>query len=232
MGHNVRVLTAADADTNPNHRYGFGGRGFVFIGESRLVVGQPAQVWALYKKDGLSSLPAGGLYGANADHSNLANVPQGSAYLFILRTTATALPPTYTPPPPPPTEPEEPEAPEFDDVDEGSVHAESITTVAELEIMTGTTVATFSPSVTVTRAEMATFLERTWRASGRECTSSEPAQFDDVAADSVHAASINCMSALGIVRGTAAGVFLPSQTVTRAQMAAFLARFYQAFTVV
>ena len=231
-GDNVRVLTTAAADDNPRQRYGFGGRGFAFIGEDKLVVGQPAQVWALYKKDTLSSLPAGGLYGANADHSNLANVPQGSAYLFILRKTPPPGPPPRTPPPPPPPEePDEPQelpappVPEFDDVDEGSIHAENIKEVAALRITVGTTATTFSPDKAVTRGQMATFLARTWEASGQECPTTGSAYFDDVVASgSTHATGIDCMSALGVARGTTVSTFSPDKAVTRGQMATLLTR--------
>ena len=78
---------------------------------------------------------------------------------------------------------------------------------------------------------MASFLARAWEAAGRECsTAAAGAFFDDVASGSTHAAGIACMAALGITRGTAAGTFSPSDTVTRAQMATFLARFHEALT--
>ena len=77
---------------------------------------------------------------------------------------------------------------------------------------------------------MATFLARAWKAAGRTCPDDASSSFDDVPADSTHAAGINCVAALGITRGTAAGMFSPSDTVTRAQMASFLARFYEALT--
>ena len=77
---------------------------------------------------------------------------------------------------------------------------------------------------------MATFMARMWMADGRACPTSGAASFDDVPAGSAHAASIDCISALGITRGTAAGTFSPSDPVTRAQMATFLTRFYEALT--
>ena len=58
----------------------------------------------------------------------------------------------------------------------------------------------------------------------------EPPEFADVDEGSVHAESIGCIAALGITRGTAAGMFSPSDTVTRAQMASFLTRFYEQLT--
>ena len=73
-------------------------------------------------------------------------------------------------------------------------------------------------------------MARTWEATGRECPSSGAAYFDDVAAGSTHAGSIDCVSALGVARGTAERMFSPSDTVTRAQMATFLARFHEALT--
>ena len=148
------------------------------------------------------------------------------------------LPPPPLPPPPPPddgtTEPDdgaaEPEVPpEFTDVDEDSVHAQSIEEVAMLGITSGTSERMFSPSEPVTRAQMATFLARTWEAAGRECsTAAASAFFDDVAADSTHAAGIGCVAALGITSGTSERMFSPSEPVTRAQMATFLARTWEA----
>ena len=119
----------------------------------------------------------------------------------------------------------------FDDVASGSTHAAGIDCVSALGVARGTSERMFSPSEPVTRAQMATFLARTWEAAGRECsTAAASAFFDDVAADSTHAAGIGCVAALEITRGTAAGTFSPSDTVTRAQMATFLARFHAALT--
>ena len=236
-GDNVRVLTAAAADSNARQRYGFGGRGLAFVGEDALVVGQLAQIWPLHKRDGVSSPPAGWtVYGDNTDHNDRANVPQGSAYLFKLRTAVqqTQQPVVQPPPPLPPDEPEgpeepqgpaepEPEPPEFEDVDEDSVHAESIEEVAALGITSGTTATMFSPSEPVSRAQMASFVARTWEAAGRECPSSGASYFDDLPAGSTHAAGIDCVSALGVARGTAERMFSPSAPVSRGQMASFLA---------
>ena len=233
-GDNVRVLTAAAADSNPRQRYGFGGRGLAFVGDDKLVVGQLAQIWPLHKRDGVSSPPAGWtVYGSNTDHNNRANVPQGSAYLFKLRTAQQQPVATPPPPPPPPDEPEEPtepepEPPEFADVDEDSVHAEHIEEVAALGITAGTTATTFSPSESVSRGQMATFLTRTWEAAGRECPTSGIGFFDDVASGSTHARGIDCMSALGVARGTADRMFAPSESVSRGQMATLLARAWMA----
>ena len=77
---------------------------------------------------------------------------------------------------------------------------------------------------------MAAFLARAWRAAGRTCPDDTSSAFDDVPADSARAADIGCIAALGITSGTATGAFSPSEAVTRAQMATFLARFHEALT--
>ena len=236
---NLRVLTLASADSDPNHRYSFGDHGIVFIGENQLVASQDGYVEALKQKDELTTLPDGGLYGDNDDHSSNSNIRPGSVHLFKLRQASQqqpAAPPPPPPPPPPPDDgtdgPDEPEGPapppEFADVDEESVHAQSIEKVAALGITAGTTATTFSPSDTVTRAQMATFVARTWQAAGRDCPTSGASSFADVASGSTHAAGIDCTSALGITAGTADRTFSPTEPVTRAQMATFLARAWQA----
>ena len=236
-GANLRVLTLEDADSNSNHRYAFGGLGLAFIGENKLVAGQSGRVEALVQKDELSALPSGGLYGANADHSSAANIRKGSAHLFTLRPVPSELQqpsaPQQPPPPPPPPPaggPDDETTPDgFTDVSEDSPHAQSIEKVAALGITSGTGAGTFSPSESVTRAQMATFLARTWEAAtGRECPSSGAASFGDVDSGSTHAAGIDCVSALGVAAGTTAAAFSPTAPVTRAQMATFLARAWEA----
>ena len=235
-GANLRVLTLEDADSVPKHRYALGGRGLAFIGDTKLVAGQSYVVEALKQKDGLSAVPSGGLYGDNVDHSVAADLLSGSAHLFTLRQVPSApqqQPPPPPPPPPPPADGPDDEtttAPtEFTDVSEDSPHAESIEKVAALGITSGTGAGTFSPSESVTRAQMATFVARTWEAAtGRECPSSGAASFGDVDSGSTHAAGIDCVSALGVAAGTTATAFSPTAPVTRAQMATFLARAWAA----
>lgn len=50
------------------------------------------------------------------------------------------------------------------------------------------------------------------------------AGFDDVPPTSVHAAAVDCLAWWGVTQGREAGVYDPSGSVTRAQMASFLAR--------
>jgi len=202
-GANVRVLTAADADTKANQRYGFGGQGLAFIGNDRLAVGQIAYSKTLADKDGMNSLPAGGLYGANEDQSRWSNIRQGSVHLFRMQAG-------------------------FTDVSADSVHFESIATVARLGITRGTTATTFSPGLPVTRGQMGSFLARLWTVTDRFCPTSGAASFGDVPASSTHVDNIDCISVLGITQGTTATTYSPNKSVARGQMASFLARFWRA----
>ncbi len=107
------------------------------------------------------------------------------------------------------------------DVD-GSTHA-AINAVAGLGISEGVDAARFAPAATVTRGQMATFLDRLHAAiSG----SRFPAGSDAFAGDGtdVHHDSINAIAAAGIGVGVTDRDFAPGDQVTRGQMAAFLAR--------
>lgn len=136
----------------------------------------------------------------------------------------------------------------FDDVPAGSAHTAGIDCMSALGVVQGVSARTLSPSETVTRGYMVTLMTRMWTAAGRTCpagadsadgagsaddadSSDDPnPSFSDVAEDSPHAEGINCMAALGVARGTTAGTFLPSEPVSRAQMATFLVRFYEALS--
>ena len=118
--------------------------------------------------------------------------------------------------------------PAFTDVEEGSDHAANIGCLSALGVARGTSATTFSPWQPVERAQAATLLARLWVAAGRTCPTAAVLTFDDVAGG--HASGIECMTALGVVRGTTTGEFLPWQPVARAQMATLVARFYRALT--
>lgn len=76
----------------------------------------------------------------------------------------------------------------------------------------------FCPGDDVTRAQMAAFLVRSL-----DLPPTDEAPFTDVAG-SVHADDINALAASGITMGCTPERFCPNGTVTRAQMAAFIAR--------
>jgi hypothetical protein len=114
----------------------------------------------------------------------------------------------------------------FDDI-AGSFAAADIACIYALGVTTGTSPSTYAPDGLVTREQMAAFLGRLWRdALGNPC-SRDPTPFDDIAG-SFAAADIACIYALGITTGTSPTSYDPGASVTREQMAAFLARFWKA----
>ncbi|MEM8746211.1 MAG: S-layer homology domain-containing protein [Actinomycetota bacterium] len=101
--------------------------------------------------------------------------------------------------------------------------------IADLGVTTGTSATTYSPGNVVTREQMASFVARLYRAFGLECPDGGH-PFTDVSATSFANADIACIFNLGITNGTSATTYGPAQPVTRAQMAAFLERLYDAVT--
>ena len=97
-----------------------------------------------------------------------------------------------------------------------------------LGITTGTTASTYSPAQSVTREQMAAFLGRLWRALGNTC-STAPTTFTDIDG-SFAEADVACIFHLGITTGTTSATYSPAEFVTREQMAAFIARFWEAAT--
>jgi hypothetical protein len=104
------------------------------------------------------------------------------------------------------------------DVPDDGTHAVNIDKIAAAGITAGYSDGTFRPDVSVTRAQMATFLVR---ALG--LTPIDGTRFGDTAGD-VHERSINAVAEAGITLGDQQGNFQPAQPVTRAQMATFLVR--------
>lgn len=106
----------------------------------------------------------------------------------------------------------------FDDIDD-TPHAPAINALAAAGIVQGCAQRAFCPGEAVTRAQMATFLARTYRLTPKH----QPA-FRDVDPYHSHAAAIAAIAEAGITTGCTAKRFCPNRTVTRAQMAAFLDR--------
>jgi S-layer homology domain len=110
---------------------------------------------------------------------------------------------------------------DFFDDDEASSHEEGINRLAQADIARGCTADSFCPNEPVTRAQMAAFLAR---ALDLPSVGIDPFTDDD---GDVHEAAINALASVDITGGCDAGRperFCPGDTVTRAQMAAFLVR--------
>jgi hypothetical protein len=101
--------------------------------------------------------------------------------------------------------------------DSGSMHEASIDALAAAGVTNGCQPGRYCPSSTVTRGELATFIMRALRL--------QPVSRDYFNDDngSVHEPAINAVAAAGISTGCSSGKFCPTQSVTREQMAGFLA---------
>ncbi|CAN5853594.1 hypothetical protein BH23ACT10_BH23ACT10_29760 [soil metagenome] len=105
--------------------------------------------------------------------------------------------------------------------DEASPHEAGINRLAHANIAKGCAGTRFCPNRPVTRGQMAAFISRSL-----DLPSTGVDAFDDDARNA-HEAAINALAAADITSGCDAGRperFCPDATVTRAQMAAFLAR--------
>ena len=109
----------------------------------------------------------------------------------------------------------------FADVGADHRHSAFIERLAELGVTSGCgDGSVFCPGGTVTRAEMAVFLARAF-----DLPEGPDPGFGDVAADAWYASDVARLAASGVTSGCGDGsVFCPGGTVTRAEMAVFLAR--------
>ena len=101
----------------------------------------------------------------------------------------------------------------------GSVHAAAVDRIAEAGVTEGCAAGRYCPGREVTRAQMATFLTRTFL-----LTEGSDASFTDVPATHTHAAGIAAVVAAGIADGYEDGTFRPEAPVSREHMAAMLQR--------
>ncbi|CAN5495531.1 hypothetical protein BH20ACT2_BH20ACT2_00670 [soil metagenome] len=108
------------------------------------------------------------------------------------------------------------------DVAEGSTHEAAIDCLGWWGITQGTG-AGYDPAGFVDRGQMASFLARLVTATGGDLPAGPCDRFADDD-DSVHAASIDRLAAVGVVGGFADGTYRPGERVSRAQMATFLVR--------
>ena len=131
------------------------------------------------------------------------------------------------------TELAEPLPQPFTDVEPDSFAHDDIALLAHLEITTGTSPTTFDPHLDVTREQMAAFLARLWLlvdAGATELAEPLPQPFTDVEPDSFAHDDIALLAHLEITTGTTSTTYDPDDTVTREQMAAFLARLWLLLT--
>jgi S-layer homology domain len=103
--------------------------------------------------------------------------------------------------------------------DNGDYHEAAINAIAAAGITEGCAENLYCPALSVTRAQMASFLARAYKLGTRSGR-----VFDDVTPGSTHAGAIAAIAAEGITEGCTRTLYCPDEPVTRAQMASFLAR--------
>ena len=116
------------------------------------------------------------------------------------------------------------QAPQFDDVPPGYWAVTSIQTLAARGVTSGCGGGNFCPDDSVTRAQMAVFLERGMRGSDFIPPPATGNAFLDVDANDFAAGFIEQLSLDGITTGCDGTNYCPGDEVTRAQMAVFLLR--------
>ncbi|MCQ3806135.1 MAG: S-layer homology domain-containing protein, partial [Acidimicrobiia bacterium] len=115
----------------------------------------------------------------------------------------------------------------FTDVPQSSFAHNDVACIFLLGVTTGTSSTTYSPKNTVTREQMASFLARLYeKLSGTPAPVTET-PFTDVDETSFASDDISRIFGLGITTGTSSTTYSPKATVTREQMASFLARLYE-----
>lgn len=118
----------------------------------------------------------------------------------------------------------------FTDVNEDTSHAQDIWWLAAKGISTGYPDGTFKGQDTVVRQDMAAFLYRLAGSPAYTPSQADKKQFVDVTEKTPHAREIWWMASIGLTQGYGDGTFHPQNAVTRADMAAFMRRFYKAFS--
>ena len=108
----------------------------------------------------------------------------------------------------------------FTDVSEDAYYYSAVLWAVENGITNGTSDTTFSPDVTVTRAQTTVFL---YRAAGSPVTSGG-STFTDVPADSYYSGAVLWAVENGITNGTSDTTFSPGSPCTRSQIVTFLFR--------
>ena len=111
--------------------------------------------------------------------------------------------------------------------------AESIGAISQVDITRGVGADRFDPYGAVPRWQMALFLTRTFEAAGNVLPIAVDQGFTDIGGVTAEArTAIDQLAMLGVTRGTGPATFSPDQTVTREQMASFVARLLEKIWVI
>ncbi|MFP4513544.1 MAG: S-layer homology domain-containing protein, partial [Acidimicrobiales bacterium] len=105
----------------------------------------------------------------------------------------------------------------------GHSHAPNIDRLAAMGIVGGFSDGLYRPDAPVTRAQMASFIARTWEHRLGTPLAADADFFEDDSLDT-HEPNINGIAQAGIAAGVTAVAYDPASPVRRDQMATFLAR--------
>ena len=117
----------------------------------------------------------------------------------------------------------------FSDVSASTAHANAIWWMASKGISTGYSDGTFGATRDVTRQDAAAFLYRLAGSPNYSPSSSDKGKFNDVNSSTPHAKEIWWLASVGIANGYSDRTFRGSASITRADMAAFLQRFFNLY---
>ncbi|MEG1779603.1 MAG: S-layer homology domain-containing protein, partial [Oscillospiraceae bacterium] len=112
-------------------------------------------------------------------------------------------------------------APKFKDIEKHWAKND-IEFVTARGLLAGTDKATFSPDMAMTRGMFVTALGRL---AGIDTISYKNGKFTDVKKDAYYASYVNWAASVGITSGTTAKTFSPDKTVSRQEMAVFMANY-------
>ena len=118
----------------------------------------------------------------------------------------------------------------FSDVDGSTAHANEIWWLASAGISTGFDDGTFKGGDAVARQDAAAFLYRMAGSPSFTPSAADRARFSDVTDATPHAKEIWWLASVGITSGYGDGTFRGYNSIARQEMAAFLQRYYNAFS--
>ncbi len=118
----------------------------------------------------------------------------------------------------------------FSDVTESTPHANAIWWMSGGGISKGFPDGTFGAGLNVTRQDAAAFLYRLAGSPEYTPSAADKAKFSDVSDSADHSKEIWWLASVGIAGGFNDGTFRGMSQITRADMAAFLQRFYDAYS--
>ena len=112
----------------------------------------------------------------------------------------------------------------FGDVSTSNVYCKYIKRLVDLNVTNGCQAGSYCPDGLVTREQMAIFIVRTLEGNPAPNYCAGVSPYTDVSPASPYCGHIKRLKELNVTQGIGGGLYAPLSTVTREQMAAFIAR--------